>query len=146
MQENRKRQISDLIQSQFPEFIRVDHPTLVAFIEAYYEWLQLSDRGGKLLSPMGLGDVLDVDSTLDDFLANFKQEYLFNFPEQLAVSRLTGRPVDPRKLIKNIKAFYQSKGTEKSYEFLFRVLYDSGLEFYYPNRDVLRLSDGKWYE
>lgn len=146
MQDNNQRQLSNLVSNRLPEFVRVDHPTLVAFLEAYYEWLQLSDRGGKLLSPVALGDVIDVDDTLDDFVAQFKKEYLFNFPEQLAISKATGQPVDVRKLIKNIKAFYRAKGTEKSYEFLFRILYDVDVEFYYPKKDILRVSDGKWYE
>lgn len=146
MQDTRQRQVSDLVSTRLPEFVRVDHPTLVAFLEAYYEWLQVSDRGGKLLSPMSLGDVIDVDDTMSEFLDHFKKEYLFNFPEQLAISKATGKPVDVRKLIKNIKAFYQAKGTEKSYEFLFRILYDVGVEFYYPKKDILRVSDGKWFE
>lgn len=146
MQDSNQRQLSNLVSNRLPEFVRVDHPTLVAFLEAYYEWLQLSDRGGKLLSPVALGDVIDVDDTLDEFVAQFKKEYLLNFPEQLAISKATGQPVDARKLIKNIKAFYRAKGTEKSYEFLFRILYDVDVEFYYPKKDILRVSDGKWYE
>lgn len=141
-----QRQLSNLVSNRLPEFVRVDNPTMVAFLEAYYEWLQESDRGGKLLSPMALGDVIDVDNTLDDFVAQFKREYLFNFPEQLAISKTTGRPVDERKLVKNIKAFYRAKGTEKAYEFLFRILYDVDVEFYYPKKDILRVSDGKWFE
>lgn len=141
-----RRKISDLVPNRMPEFVRVDHPTLVSFLAAYYEWLQLDDRGGKLLSPMSLGDIIDVDSTIDSFITSFKKEYLFNFPEQLAISPDTGKPVDVKKLIKNIKAFYRSKGTEKSYEFLFRILYDVGVEFYYPKKDILRVSDAKWYE
>ena len=146
MQDNQRRQLSDLVSNRLPEFVRVDHPTLVAFLEAYYEWLQVSDRGGKLLNPMSLGDVIDIDDTMEQFITQFKREYLFNFPEKLAISDVTGKPVDVRKLIKNIKAFYRAKGTEKSYEFLFRILYDTNVEFYYPKRDILRASDGKWFE
>jgi hypothetical protein len=146
MHENKSREISNLVQGRLPEFIRVDHPTLIAFLEAYYEWLQDRDRTGKIISPMILQDVIDVDRSLDDFISHFKKEYLFDFPEKLAISQETGKPVDIRKLIKNIKAFYRAKGTEKSYEFLFRILYDTGVEFYYPKRDILRVSDGKWLQ
>jgi len=146
MQDNSQRQLSDIVGNRLPEFIRVDHPTLVAFLEAYYEWLQLTDRSGKILSPMVVPDVIDIDHTLDQFIAQFKKEYLHNFPEQLAISKATGQPVDVRKLAKHIKSFYRAKGTEKSYEFLFRILYDVGVEFYYPSRDILRVSDGKWNE
>ena len=33
---------------------------------------------------------------------------------------------------------------EKSYELLFRIVYNTNLEFYYPKVDILRISDGKW--
>jgi hypothetical protein len=48
--------------------------------------------------------------------------------------------------MKHIKSFYRAKGTEKSYEFLFRVLYDASVEIYYPKLDILKVSDAKWYE
>ena len=140
------KQLSSLVEGRLPEFVRVDHPTLVAFLEAYYEWLQIKDREGKIVSPMVLQDVIDIDSSMDEFLTHFKREYLLDFPEQLAVAKLTGKPVDVSRLMKNIKSFYRAKGTEKSYEFLFQILYNTSVEFYYPKKDILRVSDGKWYE
>lgn len=140
--EDHNQHIHPLIPSQFPEFVRVDHPTMVAFLSAYYEWLDTETD--YLRSPMKLGSVIDVDRTLETFLNYFKNEYLLNFPKTLAIDKTTNKPVDERKLIKNIKSFYAAKGTEKTYEFLFRILYDTNVEFYYPKKDILRLSDGKW--
>lgn len=140
------RQVSRFVPDRLPEFVRVDHPTLVAFLEAYYEWLGLRRDSGIVLSPMAMHDIPDVDSSLEQFISRFKSEYLLNFPESLAISEVTNEPVDPRRLIKNIKQFYQAKGTEKSYEFLFRILYDTAVEFYYPKVDILRLSSGRWVQ
>jgi len=139
-------QISRFVPDRLPEFVRVEHPTLVAFLEAYYEWLGQKRNSGLVLSPMAMHDIPDVDTTLDQFIDNFKAQYLFNFPESLAVNEDTGNPVDARKLIKNIKQFYLAKGTEKSYEFLFRIFYDTNVEFYYPKKDILRLSSGRWIQ
>ena len=36
---NEKQSI--LVQSQLPEFITQDHPAFLAFVEAYYEWLEI---------------------------------------------------------------------------------------------------------
>lgn len=139
-----ERQLSNFVPDRLPEFVRVDHPTLVSFLSAYYEWLGLKRNSGKILSPMDMHDIPDIDSTLDQFIDHFKQEYLLNFPENLAINKTTNDPVDPRRLLKNIKQFYLAKGTEKSYEFLFRILYDTAVEFYYPKQDILRLSSGRW--
>jgi len=138
------RQLSNFVPDRLPEFVRVDHPTLVAFLSAYYEWLGLRRNSGKILSPLEMNDIPDIDTTLDQFVDHFKSEYLLNFPETLAVNKTTDEPVDPRRLIKNIKQFYLAKGTEKSYEFLFRILYDASVEFYYPKKDIMRLSSGRW--
>lgn len=138
------RNLSHLVSDRLPEFVRVDHPTLVAFLSAYYEWLGLKRNEGMVLSPMSMHDIPDIDTTLDQFVEDFRSQYLLKFPESLAISKTTNQPVDPRRLMKNIKQFYLAKGTEKSYEFLFRILYDTSVEFYYPKTDILRSSSGRW--
>lgn len=136
--------LSPHLHAQVPEFVRLDHPTFVAFLTAYYEWLDR--QGAYLRSPTVLGKVYDVDRTFEEYITQFKKQYLLDFPETLAVNSKTGRPVDPTTLIKNIKQFYRAKGTEKTYEFLFRILYDTAVEFYYPKVDILKASDGKWIQ
>lgn len=139
---NKLNNLSTLVPYQLPEFIREDHRGIVAFIEAYYEWLDAETD--YLRSPMRLGEIVDVDKTMDIFLSRFKKQYLLDFPETLAFNKKTGKPLDEKILIKNIKDFYRAKGTEKTYKFLFRILYDTDVTLYYPKTDILKLSDGKW--
>ena len=136
---------SSIISHRLPEFIQTNNPTMVAFVQAYYEWLEQQSKEGYVRTPMALNNSNDVDQTLDQFVEMFKNEYLLNFHESFAITD-DGNTVNVRQLIKNIKEFYRNKGTEKTYEFLFRILYDAAVEFYYPARDILRLSDGKWIE
>lgn len=136
--------ISPLVTSQVPEFVRIDHPTFVAFLNAYYEWLE--SQGAYLRNSMDLAKVKDIDTTFDEYVSHFKQQYLLDFPETLAINQQTGAPVEAKTLVKYIRQFYRAKGTEKTYEFLFRILYDTNVEFYYPKLDVLKASDGKWIQ
>tara|TARA_Y100000310_G_scaffold341359_1_gene440256 strand:+ start:915 stop:3149 length:2235 start_codon:yes stop_codon:yes gene_type:complete len=131
------------ISSQSPSFVESDHPIFVNFLEAYYEWLEqkVNVFGRTVL----LQDISDIDKTLDEYVIHFKRQFLLNFPETLATDP-SGNVVDERTMLKNIKDFYQTKGSEKSYELLFRLLYDSACDFYYPKQDILRLSDGQWTE
>ena len=134
--------ISDRVASQLPRFVRADHPTFVAFLEAYYEWLETTDdyrAGQDLLSER------DIDDTMDSFVEHFRSEYLLRFPKNLATNP-DGTILNEKNLIKNIKDFYRAKGTAKSYNFLMRVLFDSVAELYYPKTDILRVSTGKWTE
>jgi hypothetical protein len=42
------------------------------------------------------------------------------------------------------KDFYESKSNEQSYRFLFKLLYNEDIDFYYPGEDILRVSDGNF--
>ena len=139
---NKLNNLSTIVPFQLPEFVREDHPHLTEFIEAYYEWLD--QETDYLRSPMRLGEIVDIDTTMDIFVDRFRKQYLLDFPETLAINKETGKPLNQKTLIKNIKDFYRAKGTEKTYRFLFRILFDTTVDFYYPKTDILRLSDGKW--
>lgn len=126
--------ISNLVTSQVPFFVRNDHENFVAFMEAYYEFLE--QQNGVLNISRSLLDQSDFDQT-DLFTENFYRNFLPFIPKDTAV--------DKRLILKNIKDFYRSRGTEKSIRFLMRVLFDEEVEFYYPQKDILKVSDGKWF-
>lgn len=78
----------------------------------------------------------DIDETRDDYLQILKKEYAIDVPDYISA--------DKRLLYKYIKDFYQTKGTDSSFRFLFRIFFDEEIEVYYPSKNVLRTSDGKW--
>ena len=135
--------LSPFIEEQFPSFMRSDYRKLILFVKAYYEWAEKQDNPGFVNNK--LIDVSDIDKNLDSFYTHFRNMYLDQFPEQLAIT-VDGNTPDKRTLIKNIKQYYGNKGTESAYRFLFRILYDSGVQFYYPKNFILRASDGEWIE
>ena len=139
-----------LIPQQLPEFVRDNgsYETFVAFLQAYYEWLETANTAnGSILTANTSGEgvtygsknllnYMDVDKTLDGFVEYFIKDFLPYIPE----NALT----DKRKLLKIAKDFYLAKGTAKSYQFLFRALYDSDAETFNTSDVILRASDGKW--
>lgn len=126
--------LSTLVQQQFPDYIKADYPTFVAFVKSYFEFME-QESGAIHLSKM-LRDYMDIDNTLDDFETYFLSQYLRNFPEEILA--------DKTLLIKKIKDFYNTKGSEKSFEFLFRILYNEDVSLYYPKQDILIASGGNW--
>jgi hypothetical protein len=122
-----RTQLSSVVSRQIPEFIREDYPTFVAFVEAYYEYLQ--EQG------VDLSAARDIDKTLDEFIIEFKKELAHNLPQ------ITG---DERFLLTHIKDQYLSKGSEASYKLLFRLLFGKKVELTYPGTQMLRASDGRW--
>jgi hypothetical protein len=135
--------LSPFIEEQFPSFMRGDYRKLVLFIKAYYEWAETQGNAGFVNS--NIDSAIDVDNNLEQFYSHFKSTFLDSFPEIFATNT-DGLKPNKKTLLKKIKQFYGSKGTESAYRFLFRLLFDSSVQFYYPKNDILRASDGKWVE
>lgn len=143
---------SFLINSEVPQFVREDHPTFVEFLEKYYEALE---RDGEVLYvAKQISEFLNIDLIKDDidhdnldphredssyhiFLQKMYDMYISEFPDKTIA--------DKNIIVKNVKDFYRARGTEKSVRFLARILFNKEIEFYYPKKDVLRASDGKWF-
>jgi len=124
-----KAKISTVVSEQFPEFVREDHGTFVSFLEAYYEFLsQTEDRS--------LESLKDIDETLNSFVQYISDEVMIQIPQTILA--------DKRLVAKRIKDLYLSKGNEKSFTLLFRLLYNEPIDVYYPKDDILRASDGKF--
>ena len=77
------------------------------------------------------------------FVRNFETQYLASFPEESLKPT-----VDKKTLIKNIKQFYQSKGTDQSIKFIFNSIVakepDDVPTVYYPKDYTFKSSNGEW--
>ena len=82
-------------------------------------------------------DLINSDETSAGLLKSFKKELYPNVRDDASV--------DLKYFIKHLKEFYRSKGSEKSFQTLFRALYaQESLDFYYPKTDLLKVSNGIW--
>jgi len=125
-----KPKISTLVANQLPEFVREEYPLFIAFMQAYYDFLETTQVDVK--------DVKNVDVTLDAFLELIKKEVAHNLPNDLNV--------DKRLMIQKSKDLYLSKGSPESFELLFRLLFDKNVSIIYPSRQLLKASDGRWVQ
>lgn len=126
--------ISPFIASQFPSFYREDGPNFIAFVKAYYEWMEQS--GNPIYHSRRLMEYTDIDSTSDQFIKYFKNTFINTLPENILV--------DKKLLIKHIVDLYSSKGTPRSYELLFRILFNEDIELYYPGKFLFTSSEATW--
>lgn len=221
---NPQKTVSQLIETQLPDFVREADPTFIAFLQAYYEWLEMSGEevyACKILAstlntvtlnpvpldmspnlaldtpstqinayqgmnvvctngpakgytrkviaydpttqivtveawdqnfipppntrisirdaifPTTLLEYRDIDTTIDRFIDYFRDDFMYEIPGTVLANK--------RNLLKHIKDFYQARGTENSFRFLFRILFNQEMEFYYPKVDLFRASDAVWY-
>ncbi len=123
--------LKSIVSKQIPEFAREDYPLFVAFIEAYYEYLDQYEKRDLI-------DVRDIDSTLDSYIQFFKNE--------LDIFGDTYQFINQRLFLRKVKELFVAKGTEASYKFLFKLLFNKTAEISYPWDSVLKASDGKWQQ
>ena len=128
--------ISVKVEGQLPDFVKQDHTTFVAFLEAYYEYMEQEGKPYEIVG--NLNNYVNLDKTTDDFLQYFKKQFGEDVPE--AIFANANKPF----VLKHLRDFYRSKGSQKSFEFLFRLLYKEEIDFYLPSVDMLRASDGKY--
>jgi len=129
--------ISQLIASQFPAIYREEGDNIIAFLQAYYEFLE-SDPKYAINRNRDMFDSTDIDEALDEFIIHFKKKYLADFP-YLSSS-------DTRFLVKHIIDEYRAKGSEQSLKLFMKLAFGEDIEVYYPSSDIFKLSDSKWVE
>lgn len=139
--------ISPLVQSQFPDFYNEQGQLFMLFVEEYYKWMESNDSdyasyegalvvGNPLYHSRRLLDYKDIDSTVDEFLKYFKEKYFKNVPFDTNISK--------NRLIKATLDLFSSKGSERSFNLFFKLLYGTKIEIYNPGNDILKASDGTW--
>ncbi len=137
-----KNKLSSLVDSSIPNFLREDYAFFVDFVKYYYKWLESTKNINYI--PHTLEQYLDVDNIPKELVQTFYKTYLNNFPTEFAKDKETNSSIDASKILKRIKDFYSKKGTEDSFRFLFRVMFDTEITFSYPREKILFVSDGKW--
>ena len=80
-----KDKISELVNSQLPEFIRTDYSTFVAFLEYYYKFLE-QDQGALELV-QNARQYSDIDQTADSFVNYFITNYAKDLPYSLQINK-----------------------------------------------------------
>ena len=126
--------ISNFIESQFPDFYLTEGPNFISFVRAYYEWLE--QEKGVLNYSRNMLSNQNIDLAAEEFISHFKKTYIESIPETMLA--------DKRLLIKHILELYRSKGTPKSYVFLFRLLFNEDIDIYIPGDHLFTTSEGSW--
>lgn len=129
-----EKYISPLIETQFPSFYREEGQNFIAFVKAYYEWLESNDQ--VLYKTRRLLEYGDIDTTLDEFILYFKEKYLKNIQFTTDSNK--------RLFIKHALDFYRSKGSERAVDLFFRLIYGIPATVYTPSQDVFRLSASEY--
>ena len=70
--------LSSLVENQFPAFYKEEGPKFLAFIKAYYQYLETT--GKQQDTQRNLKNYKDIDDTLDEFIKYFRSELMPEIP------------------------------------------------------------------
>jgi hypothetical protein len=126
MTTNFANKTSSKVAFQLPEFIRSDtnYETFVAFIQAYYEWLEQQNIGsgkeGVIYGTQNLLNYQDVDfvesgETYNKFIDYYINDFLPNFPKDALT--------DKSKMVKIARRLYQTKDNDTDCGYIFHFHY-----------------------
>lgn len=129
------RKVSSFVERQLPAFYEEIGSQLIPFVKAYYRWME---QDKHIISDIYNLTANQNHRTTDDerFWNAFKEEFLPSIPADFQV--------DKRLLLEHIREFYRSRGSVQSFEFLFKILFNTAIEVSYPGETIFRSSDGVW--
>ena len=93
---------------------------------------------GALQASYDISNIRDMDLMSNQYIDFIKKEIASGFPARF------DKGIDERTALKNLRDFYQSKGTENSFRLLFRLVFGEDIDIYLPSENMLRPSVGEW--
>jgi len=115
-----------LVKEVLPEYFLAEYPTLITFLDAYYE---------NLDSDTNIGDLINDLNTIRDAEDNTLRQLDLMFKEVgLGVSQ--NQFTSPREVIRDFADFFRVKGTKFSAERFFRTFFRDDVEIEYPKNNL----------
>lgn len=115
--------------------LTVTDAPLFTNIKSTYSYVEM--KRNPLYDSRRILEYVDVDQTIPEFIVHFKEKYLNGIQFDTNA--------DIRLLLKHSLDLYRAKGTPQALELLFRIIFGTDIDVYYPADDIFRLSDGVWY-
>lgn len=123
----------NLVKEVLPEYFTTEYPTLISFLDAYYENLDSDTNIGDLIND--LQTIRDVeDNTLSQLDLMFKE---------VALGVAQNQFVSPREVIREFADFFRVKGTEFSAERFFRTFFREDVELVYPKNHLFIVGESE---
>ena len=122
--------ISYLVDRYVPSFIQKNYEKFYNFIQDFYGYTEQSGTYNTWNVVKNIQEWNDVDYTISELTDYFKKQFI-------------NLPVDNWDFyIKHHKEICSAKGTSKSLKFFIKLLTGSSAEIFYPNRYLMKSSDG----
>ena len=131
-----KQKLSQVVRSQFPEFVQNDFNKFISFLEAYYQFVEQDQNSQELIQ--NILDYNNIDFTTTAFIKYFLKNYAEILPDTLLA--------DKKLAVKRIKDIYEAKGSTLSFQLFFRIVFNENIRVNFPYENVLIPSGGNFIQ
>lgn len=115
------------LENRIPEFARESYPRFVQYITDYLSWLEQDNNFLSIINDWRHN--MEPSNDVEPYVTAILTDLGFTSEQNLTVPKST--------MIHLIRDFYLSRGTEASFRFLFRALFNSDVSIRYPREDLL---------
>ena len=122
---------TSLVKQVLPEHFAENYPSLVSFLEGYYEFLDSDDNFGGAVN-----ELLTIRDTQDATLKNIDLVF-----DEIALGISAGQFLFPREALLNFGNFFRVKGSLYSADGFFRAFFNENVEIIYPKKRLMRIGD-----
>ena len=122
------------VREILPEYMQIEYPTLITFLEKYYDFLESEDSKAFSHAIQDLFVVRDASQAELKYLDLLVAELGNGLTSSAFFSQ-------PRLMTKLLARFYRSKGSLVSAEGFFRGFYNQEVTVEYPKKQVMTIND-----
>jgi hypothetical protein len=107
----------------------------VKLLTEFYNWA--TREGGPVKNIRDHLQFRDIDYIVEQFYDQASADLMQGLPA-------SNQPINKAIILQRIKDFYITRGSVASFEFMFRYLYNEGVEIAYPKDTILRTDTGNY--
>lgn len=131
-----KDYISPVIANRFPGFIKEEYPAFDRFLQDYLAWLETDENFLQIVNDWKTNT--EPSNNVEPYIDAIIRDVGFVFERPITIPKST--------LLHFLRDFYLSRGSQQSYKFLFRLLFDDDVRIEYPRDKLLWLSSANYGE
>ena len=126
--------ITPVQRGRLPAFVRSDYPAFEKYVIDYFRWLEQDGQALDILENW-YGNT-DADNMVEPYVSAILADLGWNWEGSLTVPK--------NLLLNNLRDFYLSRGTKKSFQFLFQALFGESVNIKYPRERMLVLNQADY--
>lgn len=119
--------IAPVLVDKLPQFVQDLYPKFVQFMRDYIDFLEQDENFLRVI--LDWEHNLEPSNNVEPYIDQLLKDLGFESGQNLAVSKST--------MLHLLRDFYLARGSEASFKFLFRALFNESVEIRYPREQML---------